>query len=420
MNHDHNTNLLNDQEWIDTQGTFVVEHPLTISQQGIETHAPGVDGHLLLNDHYRNETQNLPVVEHPLTISLEPTEIQRGLADGHLLLNDQPWFETHGEAVVEHPLTIGQRSRETHSRSADGHLLLNDQSQRDTHSRPVVEHSLTISQRRTETQVRSADGHLFAGDGEPPIPTAKNVALPISHAPSGWDELRLCAELFNRLQTTRIAMGNMLTHTDSDLFAPMFADMMAAEKKARKHLRDCYRRVVPPSLRQMQINSRGLGEDMFARILGHLGDPYVAIPHWWLGKGDDRVLMQGEPYVRTIGQLWQYAGHGAPSRRTKNMSAEALAALGSPMVKKLIYMQADCCVKVKGGGPYRDIYDEAKAAAEDNVHSVECVRCGPSGKPKQPGTPWSKGHKHAHALRIVGKHILRDMWLARYHEEGNQ
>ena len=130
-------------------------------------------------------------------------------------------------------------------------------------------------------------------------------------------------------------MGNMLTHTDSDLFAPMFADMMAAEKKARKHLRDCYRRVVPPSLRQMQINSRGLGEDMFARILGHLGDPYVAIPHWWLGKGDDRVLMQGEPYVRTIGQLWQYAGHGAPSRRTKNMSAEALAALGSPMVKKL-------------------------------------------------------------------------------------
>ena len=30
-----------------------------------------------------------------------------------------------------------------------------------------------------------------------------------------------------------------------------------------------------------------------------------------------------------------------------------------------------------------------------------------------PGSPWSKGHIHAHALRIVGKELLRDMWLVR-------
>lgn len=61
---------------------------------------------------------------------------------------------------------------------------------------------------------------------------------------------------------------------------------------------------------------------------------------------------------------------------------------------------------------YRQFYDWARAVAADKVHAVECVRCGPSGKPAQPGTPWNPGHQHAHALRIVGKELLRDLWLA--------
>ncbi len=52
-----------------------------------------------------------------------------------------------------------------------------------------------------------------------------------------------------------------------------------------------------------------------------------------------------------------------------------------------------------------------KEAVADKTHTVECVRCGPSGKPAQPGSPWSKGHQHAHALRVVGKEILRDLWV---------
>ena len=60
----------------------------------------------------------------------------------------------------------------------------------------------------------------------------------------------------------------------------------------------------------------------------------------------------------------------------------------------------------------RDVYDKRKAATEGRLHATACVRCGPSGKPAQPGSPWSDGHRHADALRIVSKVLLRDLWVA--------
>lgn len=65
---------------------------------------------------------------------------------------------------------------------------------------------------------------------------------------------------------------------------------------------------------------------------------------------------------------------------------------------------------VKAGGPWREIYDRRKVATEGRVHVVPCVRCGPSGKPAQPGSEWSKGHRHADALRVLSKEILKGLW----------
>lgn len=92
------------------------------------------------------------------------------------------------------------------------------------------------------------------------------------------------------------------------------------------------------------------------------------------------------------------------------MSAEEAMANGSPHAKMIVHLMAESCVKTKGN--YRDLYDAIRLSVEDKVHSVECVRCGPSGKPAQPGSPWSKGHQHNHALRVLGKTILRDLWVA--------
>ena len=245
--------------------------------------------------------------------------------------------------------------------------------------------------------------------------------------PSGWGELRICADLYWRADSEKTAIGNMLGLTskgepskanrvvDPDLFLEHWARLDATKKAAGKMLIACYKRVVPPELVEWQQSTPGLGDSTIARVLGHLGDPYIATPHWWEGTGPKRRLMGGEPYIRTVSQLWQYCGHGDPMRRpTKGMTAEQAAAMGSPQLKMLVHLQAQWCMM--GKGPYRTTYEEVRAKVEDKTHTVACVRCGPSGKPKEPGTPWNLGHQHAHALRIVGKEILRDMWLARHNE----
>jgi len=334
--------------------------------------------------------------------------------------------------TASHLLTVSQCGADTQTGTADGHLLPTDHRRSDTHTRRVGGHLLTVSHASPEIHKRGADGHLLPTDqnvrdtqdalvgGQPPVvppdPTAKHLLCPICEPPSGWVELRITADLFARAQAERIAVNNLLRTSDHDLFGPIVANLKETERLCKLALRRCYRKVVPASLRNLQKTEAGLGEDSFARILGHLGDPLIATPHWWEGTGSNRVLMQGEPYVRTVSQLWQYCGHGRPGRVSKGASAAELAALGSPTLKMLVHLQAEWCMRQQGR--YRNLYAAIRQAVENKVHSVPCVRCGPSGKPAIEGTPWSAGHQHAHALRIVGKEILRDMWLARKEEEG--
>lgn len=348
---------------------------------------------------------------HDLTVSHQATETHCSFADGHLLPTD----------LV---------SREHHVPHVGGHHLAGSHTNADTQLTDAASHHLTISQSRLETHRRFADGHHLPTDqgyhethgtvvgGQapvvPPNHPATSRAQPTGQSSGGWVELRICADLFHRAQQERIAVANLLRTSDHDMFGPHLAQIEATEHAARLMLRRCYRRVVPDSLKALQKAEAGLGEDSFARILGHLGDPYIATPHWWEGTGANRTLMVGEPYVRTISQLWQYCGHGAPGRRTMGMTAEQLAGLGNPTVKMLVHLQAEFCMKQKGR--YRALYEATRCQVEDKKHTVPCVRCGPSGKPAQEGTPWAKGHQHAHALRVVGKEILRDMWLARHHE----
>lgn len=238
---------------------------------------------------------------------------------------------------------------------------------------------------------------------------------------SEWLELRLASDMFARAQAERIACSNLIRSAAVDpalLAADHLKSLSHVENEAKLMMRRCYRRVAPPELRTWQESSAGVGEDSFARILGRLGDPLIAIPCHWEGTGDTRVLIEEELRERTVGQLWAYAGHGDASRRpTKGMTAQDMFALGSPQLKMLVHLQAEWCMRAPLGTRYREVYLDARAAVLDKVHSVECVRCGPKGRPAQIGSPWSDGHRHAHALRIVGKELLRDMWRVRYAAE---
>lgn len=89
----------------------------------------------------------------------------------------------------------------------------------------------------------------------------------------------------------------------------------------------------------------------------------------------------------------------------------------SATAKMRTFLIAGSCIK-QAASPYRAVYDEGRAKYADAVHAVECKRCGPAGKPAQPGSPISAGHQHARALRLVSKTILRDLWreAKRIHE----
>jgi len=335
---------------------------------------------------------------------------------------------------LDHLLPTGHNYDETQDDAAGGHLLDDSQPPNETHVRPAVVDLLPTGHDHHETQTAAAGGHLLRPTTRAetePTGTPSSGTLSVqpkcvtqTHRPYSWTELRIAADLFDRAQHERIAVANIIRrpedggNIDPVFFAAHLARLEDTEHQARLMMRRTYKRIVPTELREWQKTSRGVGDDLFARLLGHLGDPYIATPHYWQGNGTARALMVEPSRVRTIGQLWQYAGHGDPHRRkAKGMTADDMFALGSPIVKMLVHLNAEACMKQPNGSRYRDVYLDARAKVLDKTHTVECVRCGPSGKPAQQGTAWSLGHQHAHALRIVGKELLRDMWLARHTHE---
>jgi len=107
---------------------------------------------------------------------------------------------------------------------------------------------------------------------------------------------------------------------------------------------------------------------------------------------------------------------GAAPRRQRgqkvNWSTEA---------KTRTYLIAESCIK-QAASPYRAVYDDGRLKYAASLHQTPCVRCGPKGKPAQPGSPLSAGHQHARAMRLVMKEVLRDLWSEsrRLHQQGEE
>lgn len=282
----------------------------------------------------------------------------------------------------------------------------------------------------------------------PPTDVTISSAAPAS----GFLELRVWSEMFEDAQRARIACKNRAERggVDPTIYRTQIEALEKAEHAIALAMRKSFKRIAP-DIHAWMLDTIGVGEHLLARLLGCIGHPRNATPHHWEGEGAKRTLVADEPYERTVGQLWSYCGHGDPSRKKrKGMTAEEAFALGNPRAKMIVHLLAESCMKNAGSparassntkldppdaagpnsdgeasscsaskpqtprrrSPYRDTYDDAKATYIDRVHAVECVRCGPSGKPAAIGSPWSPGHQHAAALRLVGKEILRDLWIA--------
>jgi len=319
------------------------------------------------------------------------------LLTGHSIIN------TQRTRAGQHLFPDGHIGVDSHSSSAVGDPLLTGHVGRDTQAVVAGQHLLPDGHERHDAQTTTAVGDT-------------------SHNIDGWLELRTWAELYFDTQDARKAANNKARATGAaDIFAGYTANLEQLEHDCKKAMLDCYKRIVPAPIIAWQQSAPGIGEHLLARLLGHLGHPVVARPHHWEGTGAKRVLVADPPYERTVSQLWQYCGHGDPTRRIKaGMSAEELAAVGSPRLKMITHLLAEACMKAIGGetsngvmrkrSPYRDVYDLRRIETIDRLHAAPCVRCGPKGKPAPEGSPWSLAHQNADALRIVGKELLRDLW----------
>jgi hypothetical protein len=225
-----------------------------------------------------------------------------------------------------------------------------------------------------------------------------------------WDVrlLALQAEFLTDLEGVRIANGNRIGALERAGLAggpelaraDKLSDLLAAAEKLAEG--DLTRALKALPIYPWISGTVGLGDKQVGRLLGVIGDPC------WRRVQVDENTVEWEP--RTIGQLWSYCGYavtdGVAPKRTRGQQASY-----NTEARTRCFLIAESCVKQRHS-PYRAVYDTGREKYAEATHKQPCIRCGPSGKPALADSPLSDGHKHARALRLVAKEVLRDLWLA--------
>lgn len=187
--------------------------------------------------------------------------------------------------------------------------------------------------------------------------------------------LLFLADALDDLERVRIAADNRVRAMDQDkgmadtpereTMAKLAADVKVLEHKA---ILDLQRAVRAHPLGPWIKATVGIGEKQGARLLAAIGNP-------------------GER--PNVAKLWAYCGlHVIAGERPKRRRGEQCN--WSVTAKMRARLCAESCIK-KAHSPYRPIYDRERAKwAERDTTDL---------------------HKHNHALAVVAKAILRDLWI---------
>lgn len=224
------------------------------------------------------------------------------------------------------------------------------------------------------------------------------------------------------------------------------------EDLLRIQLRTYYQQIVPDRIRAWASTVPGLASgELFPRIISMIGNPRHAIPLKMEGTGKNRkAVPDGDPYDRTLRQLWQWCGCGDPdSVPIKHVlghspsQAELLRAGKRTVVRPLLYTWSSYLMRVSSpvtkegskyfGRPMSEdaascefwkIFREAKTEGQNKRHNRTCRNtkvppmspngCGIAAHPEwgEVGSPWRPGHILMHAHRITQKELLRALWVA--------
>lgn len=221
--------------------------------------------------------------------------------------------------------------------------------------------------------------------------------------------LALSADIVDDLERVRVANENRLRqltraetdkdgeergfglpeeHPDVVRLQALVDSLIKAEASAVSNLE---KRMAVHPLGPWGKRTKGVGAKQAARLLAAIGDPYWNTLH-------------NRP--RLVSELWSFCGYGDAAAQVRRRGVQTN---WSPAAKMRAYLVSVSCLKV-ASSPDRAVYDEARAKYADAVHEQECKRCGPAGKPAQPGSPLSAGHQHMRAIRAMSKELLTDLW----------
>lgn len=199
-------------------------------------------------------------------------------------------------------------------------------------------------------------------------------------------ELLFCSEFLTDCESLRIATENRLRSLGEEgleesrcaVYAQQVDALRALEHQATLALQ----RVVRKDPMGPWIKSTvGIGEKQGARLLAALGDPCIRCEEL---DEDGNAIAPARPR-RGPAELWAYCGFAPGQKRKKGVKSNWNAA-----AKMRAFLCAESCIK-QMHSPYRDVYDSARANWADR--------------------DVKDGHKHNHALRLVSKAILKDMFL---------
>ena len=230
--------------------------------------------------------------------------------------------------------------------------------------------------------------------------------------------LLVLADALDDIETIRKATANRLrsltTVKGLDSFTnaavSLQAQLDAVEALEKQRIRELEAAMAAHRLGPWVERTKGLGLKAMARLLATIGDPL------WNGH-------EGRPR-RGPDELRAYCGYsvegGQRPRRQKGVKAN-----WNSRAKSRAFVAANAALRQ---GHYAPLYQRAKAAAAAKVHDRQCQNtvysspnaaqrtangCGTRAHPEwgEPGSPWRPGHQHQHAISIVAKEILKDMFL---------
>lgn len=210
------------------------------------------------------------------------------------------------------------------------------------------------------------------------------------------DELLFKSETLDGIESLRIAMESRVRSMMQDGIHPQFtevsqrmvADLADMEKRATK---DLERAMKDHPLGPWVKRSVGIGMKQGARLIAAIG------PISWNAL-DDRLR-------RGPAELWAYCGYVPGQKRKKGVKSNWNA-----NAKSRSFLIAECAIKAGvrklDGCDDTDGYDveHREAITPLGVVYLKARRSWADRDVKD-------GHKHNHALRLVAKEILKDLFL---------